>query len=230
MKKKNPTQKAAMDASRALVYAIVNYKGGVGKSTVTDHLAAHEKAVIIDLDRINQDSSRFGDAYGLEVYRAYDLTAESLYDLVERLRKEGKHVVIDCPPGESSLTKIAILCADVVVIPTRPGPHDVYALGRVSVAVREAAEARGRIPALYLCNFYRKTEVANIFVGILQASPDAQYVGKLWERKEYAESLAVNQPVWEFAPTSTGAHEMLNLVTFLRKAAELRSLSEAVND
>ena len=25
MKKKNPTQKAAMDASRALVYAIVNY-------------------------------------------------------------------------------------------------------------------------------------------------------------------------------------------------------------
>jgi len=215
---KKPVVKAAKTV-KTQVFAVVNYKGGVGKSTISAHLSAHLKAVVIDLDQ-NGDSARFGEAYGLEVHRLFGAGPEKLYDLVERLREEGRVVVVDCPPGESPLTKIALLCADVVVTPSRPGPYDLFSLGRVAIAVREATQARGQVPLLYVCNFYRNTEVSKIFEGTLMASPDGRYIGKVWERKEYAECIRVNKPVWEFAPKSTGAQEMLNLVTFLAKAGE----------
>lgn len=214
-----------------LVVAVANYKGGVGKSTIAEHAAAYRRAAVVDLDR-NADSARFGDQYGLEVHRMATADPGHLFDLVERLREEGKDVVIDCPPGESPLTRIALLCADVVVCPTRPGPHDLYALGRVTTATREAARERGAVPLLFVCNFYRNSDMAKVFVGTLQASADGQYVGKLWERKEYAESVMDGKPVWEAAPNSTGAKEMGNLVDFLFKAAHQaahQAAAEAVN-
>jgi chromosome partitioning protein len=203
------------------VTAVANYKGGVGKSTAALHLACSEKAVLIDLD-MNGDSSRFSTRYGLETYRMHNATAAELYDLVERLKNEGKNVVLDCPPGISDLTKLAILTADVVLCPTRPGPHDVFALGRITTVVREAAAVRGPIPLFYLCNFYRNTEIAKTYCMMLQGSADGTFIGKLWERKEYAEAIDNGLPVWEFAPESTGATEMRNLVAFLSRALDAK--------
>ena len=46
---------------KPFVYAVANYKGGVGKSTIAMHLAAHLKATLVDLDR-NGDSYRFKES------------------------------------------------------------------------------------------------------------------------------------------------------------------------
>ena len=202
---------------KPFVYAVANYKGGVGKSTIAMHLAAHLKATLVDLDR-NGDSYRFAKGLGLEGFHCFTDTPEVVYDLIEDLKAKGKRVVVDCPPGESALTRIAMLEADMVVAPTRPGPLDLFALGRVTTGAREANEARGKVPLLFVCNFYRNTEIAKMFVEALQNSKVGSYVGKLWERKEYAECIAMSQPVWTFAPKSTGAKEMFNLVEFLGKA------------
>jgi chromosome partitioning protein len=197
------------------VTAVANYKGGVGKSTVAVHLAAHLGASLIDLDQ-NGDSARFGLRAGLDTHRMHDASPEEVFDLVAQLRKDGRSVVLDCPPGSSYLTQVALLTCDAVLCPTRPGPNDVYAIGRVNLAVKDASSARQEpIPLLYICNFFRNTEVAKIFVGTLQSSDKGEYIGRMWERKEYAEAVEAGVPVWDFAPKSTGAEEMRNLVCFL---------------
>jgi chromosome partitioning protein len=213
-----------MDGKPA-IWAVVNYKGGVGKSTVSVHLACHLGAEIIDLDA-QGDAARFGDAAGLPTHRMHGATPEQLFDLVETLRAQGKRVVMDGSPGESALTGLAILVSDVVVTPTRPGPNDLEALSRIAVALREANRIRvqqdgpdAAVPLLLLCNFYRRSSVADVFVSTLQAVGVGRYIGKLWERNDYAFAIADGKPVWEFAPDSQAAKEMRSLVVFLEKMA-----------
>lgn len=207
------------------IYAVVNYKGGSGKSTVSCHLASYLDAVIIDLDE-QGDASRYGDKAELTTYRMHHASMDELFDLVLKLRAEGKKVVLDGPPGENPLTGLAILLSDVVVTPTRPGPNDMEALSRIAVALREANLTRvnqdgpnAAVPLLLLCNFYRNSSVSNIFVSTLQMVGIGRYIGKLWERNEYAFAIGDGKPVWVNSPDSKGAKEMLDLVKFLEKMA-----------
>lgn len=208
------TRKSASGPT-AKVIAVANYKGGVGKSTIAMHLAAHYQAVLLDLD-VNGDATRFGQSCGLEVHHVHRHNQEQLLDLVQEKQAEGKWIVLDCPPGESPLTLVALLMADCVLVPTRPGPLDVVALGRVIEQVESARSSRRRkIPLFFLCNFYRNTDMARVFCEALRGMKAGVFIGKMWERVEYAKAIAAGAPIWAHAPKSTGAEEMRNLVYFI---------------
>lgn len=202
------------------IIAVANYKGGVGKSTIAFHMAAHLDAALVDLD-VNGDAARLGDACHLEAHHMNKATAEQLYVLAEGIKKGGKSVILDCPPGESELTNLSVLLADAVICPTRPGPLDTYGLGRIIQVVREARASRQeKVPLLFLCNFYRNTDIARLICETLKMSDAGTFIGKLWERVEYADAVADGKAVWDAAPRSTGAVEMKNLVSFLEKAVD----------
>lgn len=198
---------------RGRVFAVANLKGGVGKSLTSDHLAVHLNAVAIDLDPNQGDTERFALTRGLDYKKVSDY--RELFDVLEALTSEGRDVVLDCPPGEAPETRMAIVCADAVIAPTRPGPNDLAALGRITSLVREVRSQRPKLPLFFLCNFYRRSEVADLMVGVLQASSEGKYIGKLWERKEYAAATQDGKAVWEHAPDKPGAEEMRNLCRFL---------------
>ena len=60
---------------------------------------------------------------------------------LEALREHGiELVIIDTPPAFAQTTHAAVNVADLVVVPVRPSPHDLRAVG----AVIEAVEQQGK--------------------------------------------------------------------------------------
>ena len=123
------------------VIAVVNQKGGTGKTTLSTNLAVAfaETGRVILLDADAQGSSHdWADSQGqarvnLEV-RAAD-PARLLQD-VRWLRAECDWVIIDGPAGISRITADAVRAADLVLIPAKPSPFDVWAASTIVDAVK----------------------------------------------------------------------------------------------
>ena len=129
------------------VIAIVNQKGGTGKTTLSTNLAVAfaETGRVLLLDADAQGSSHdWADSQGqarvnLDV-RAAD-PARLLQD-ARRLCAEYDWVIIDGPAGISRITADAVRAADVVLIPAKPSPFDVWAASTIVDAVK----APGHVP------------------------------------------------------------------------------------
>ncbi|MDM7325419.1 MAG: ParA family protein [Thermus sp.] len=121
------------------VVAVVNGKGGVGKTTTAVNLAAilAEKAPVLLVDADPQGSATWWAGRG---DMPFDLAQEADPHLLLRLRRVRGYgaVVVDTPPALRSEALQAVLRAsDFALLPTPPAPLDLEALVEtVRAAVR----------------------------------------------------------------------------------------------
>lgn len=111
--------------------AVLNSKGGVGKTTVSMLLSAiiartGRRVVVIDSDR--QGSATLWAARGFDGQVEPIDAGQDAVAIIKRLQEQYEFVVIDCPPNaESDVTKAALSCSDLLLIPCRPAPLDMQA-------------------------------------------------------------------------------------------------------
>ncbi|MDO6385562.1 ParA family protein [Uliginosibacterium sp. 31-12] len=121
---------------------VASRKGGVGKTTIAGHLAVAlgEGVAIIDTD----PQASLADWFHARANEAPVLFGSDLASLADDLRKiEGRgyrYCIIDTPPAIGADIKRAIRCADLVLVPVRPSPHDLRAVG----ATVDIVEAEGK--------------------------------------------------------------------------------------
>jgi chromosome partitioning protein len=128
------------------VVVLASQKGGAGKTTLTGHLAiaAEQRGVspvvMIDTDPQGSLSTwwnrRKADTPLLSAPLSHlrDLPAR-----IEELRRGNVAVVlIDTPPAITTSIREVMRVADLVVMPVRPSPHDLDAIG-ASIDIAQAA-------------------------------------------------------------------------------------------
>ena len=115
------------------VITIAARKGGVGKTTLAMHLsvlasAPGSPALLLDTDP-QRSLAWWHQLREADVPNLIEADARELPELIEAARREGiGRIIIDTPPHAEDSIIGAMRVADLVVVPTRPGPLDLAAV------------------------------------------------------------------------------------------------------
>ena len=117
------------------VLAMASQKGGSGKTTLSGHLAVQAQLAgagpvcLIDIDPQGSLADWWNEREADMPAFAQTTVARLASDL-EVLRQQGfRLAVIDTPPAITMAIQSVIAVAELIVIPTRPSPHDLRAVG-----------------------------------------------------------------------------------------------------
>ena len=114
------------------VIAVINQKGGTGKTTLALNLAAglarRASTAVIDADpqrSISQWIAMGEEENALPVATPIGATPAAT---IAHLKQHHRYVVVDCPPAVQGAAVEAVMAsADVVLIPVLPSPLDLWA-------------------------------------------------------------------------------------------------------
>jgi len=131
--------------------AIVSRKGGTGKTSVAMNLASalavRQRVAVLDLDP-QGSATRWAEwADGGLAFEVHSFDTgrgvARFKKVLEGLREGTEILILDTPPEVETPTKLALLVADLALIPTAPSALDLWATQEAIKAAREAREARG---------------------------------------------------------------------------------------
>jgi len=139
------------------VTAVINQKGGAGKTTLAMNLAAglarRAETVVIDLDP--QGSSRQWASLGSAPFPATVKQIAGKWDArtLHQNYRAYRHMVLDCPPSIDSHASLqALRACDVALIPVLPSPVDLWASLRLPQEIEEARKANRSLKAYLVLN------------------------------------------------------------------------------
>ena len=143
-----------------MIVALLNQKGGVGKTTLALHLAGEwarggQRVTLVDADPQGSslDWSAERAREGLpRLFGVIGLARDTLHREVPEIARDHDSVVIDGPPRVAGLMRSAILAADVVLIPVQPSPFDGWASAEMLKLVEEARVFRRDLVARFVMN------------------------------------------------------------------------------
>lgn len=204
-----------------MIYSVLNQKGGVGKTTLSIHLAAdlsRRKRRVLLIDGDPQGSSLAWSEFRKEpTFSVVSMPKTTLNQEIKMIASDYDDVVIDGPPRVTKLTASIILASDVVIIPTQPSPLDVWVAAETVDMVREAQIRRPKLKCAIVVN----RRIANTSIGKkVRTSLNELQVPVLktdiGQRVAFSNSIARGQTVLD-QPNSKAAKEIQKFVNELRK-------------
>ncbi len=203
------------------VLALASQKGGSGKTTLSGHLAVQAElagagpVVLLDLDPQGSLSDWWNEREA-EVPAFAQTTVARLVSDLDTLRSQGfKLAVIDTPPAITMAIQSVIAVAELIIIPTRPSPHDLRASG----ATVELCERSGK-PLVFVVNGAtpRARITHEAAVALSQHGTVAPVT--LHHRTDFAASMIDGRTVMECDKNSKSAAEVADLWRYVSDRLE----------
>jgi chromosome partitioning protein len=209
-------QQRATGSVRMKVIVVASRKGGSGKTTLAGHLAVQAErsgagpVALVDAD----PQGSLADWWNKREAPTPVFVHTSIPDLpsdIGRLRDLGlKLLIIDTPPAISTTISDVVRLSDLVVIPSRPSPHDLRSVG----ATVELVEHLGRSLIFVLNGAAPRAKITSEAVTILsQFGMLAPVI--VHQRVDFAASMIDGRTVMELPGTSRSAEEVGDLWGYL---------------
>jgi chromosome partitioning protein len=203
-----------------MIVALLNQKGGVGKTTLALHLAGQwasrgQRVLLVDADPQGSalDWSQQRAAEGLpRLFGVIGLARDTLHREAPELARDCDHIVIDGPPRVAGLLRSALLACDVVLIPVQPSPLDGWASAEMLALLEQARLFKPAITARFLLNRYpARTLLARATADSLADHDPSLLARHVGQRIVFADAMRTGRLAAEIDDHSAAAREIAAL-------------------
>lgn len=194
---------------QAKIIAVVNQKGGAGKTTVSMQLAGTlgrrgYKTLMVDADPQGTSSRWAASADDNKPFPAtvIGLSAAQgkLHREVKKLIADYDYIVIDGPPAaDSPIAQSALMIANLALVPVIPSPLDIWASVGIRKAIEDAADLNeGLMSRLVVNQCQPNTSLTKDILDLLPEFGIAVANSQFHQRTVYRQSAVFGQTVQDF--------------------------------
>jgi chromosome partitioning protein len=199
------------------VVVLASQKGGAGKTTLVGHLAVAAEqrgagpVVMIDTDPQGSLSSWWNRRQAATPLLSPLPNLRDLPARLDELRASVDLVLIDTPPAITSAIREVMRVADLVVMPVRPSPHDLDAIG----ATIDMAQAAG-VPFVFAVTQAKLNARVTPQAVALLSSYGTVAPSIIQDRVIYATGMTDGRTAVDVDPKGAAAQEILGLWDFIQ--------------
>lgn len=203
-----------------MIIALLNQKGGVGKTTLALHIAGElagrgNRVTLVDADPQGSslDWSQQRAREGLpRLFGTIGLARDTLHREAPELARDADHIVIDGPPRIAGLMRSALLAADLVLIPVQPSPLDGWASAEMLALLAEARIYRPELVARFALNRCgARTVIARETAETLADHDPPMLATAIGQRVVFADAAQAGRLASEIDRQSPAAREIATL-------------------
>lgn len=190
----------------AKVVAVVNQKGGVGKTTISMNLAAGLQDVgfnvlLVDADPQESTLKLTSNASTEMPFPTPVVSLASANSAIPQVLKQHLKnydvIVIDGPPSHTAVqTRASIASSDLVLIPITPAPGDLLSTVETCKLVSDVDGEYGRkTPSFVLVNRYEQTTISKVIVDAVEEKTERPLMQtKIGKRTVFVSAPALGLP------------------------------------
>lgn len=200
-----------------MIVGFINQKGGVGKSTLSQNVAARlastgARVLLIDADKqattMDWAESREEPAPFTVVAMARDNMA---HDAI-RMAADYDHTVIDGPRDAEKITRNVIIASDTVIVPIEPSAFSINAAKTTISQIEECAIIKPHLKAaLVISRKINGTVIGSDIRELAGSSGLPILASDIATRVSFPEAGTLAQTIFEYQPTSQAAKEIIAL-------------------
>ena len=197
-----------------MIYAFLNQKGGVGKTTLAIHLAdalSRRRSRVLLIDADPQQTAMKWSTFraGENRFSVIAMANPTLHKELPPIYADYEDIVIDGPPRVHDLAKSIILSADLVLMPVQPSPADVWATSETVDLVDEARVFKESLKSAIVIN----RKIVNTVIGrdvreALSTLNTPILQSDISQRVAFAEALNTGQTVMDLDARGRAANEV----------------------
>jgi chromosome partitioning protein len=188
------------------IIALINQKGGCGKSTTAVHFTywlatkKNKKVLLVDADA-QQSSSEW--LSGMEVAVPYKVvqTPDDLLEQIPELAGQYSLVIVDGPASLAEATRAILFRADLAIVPVQPTGVDLRSASDAMRLIRQAQSVRGGSPdaAVFLSRAVKGTKLKDEAIALLSKTPEVSLLQTVIHQKQaIADTSGQSATVWDF--------------------------------
>ncbi|MCA1853628.1 MAG: AAA family ATPase [Beggiatoa sp.] len=197
-----------------MIFALLNQKGGVGKTTLSIHLSAAlaragSRILLVDADPQHSAMKWSSLRSGPPAFNVVGMAKPTLHKEIVSIAADYSHVVIDGPPRIADLARSIIMAADLVIVPVQPSPMDVWATAETTDLLNEAIVFKESLKGVIAIN----RKIVNTAIGhdVREALATLRFPvmqADISQRVAFAEASAGGQTVLDMDPKGRAAREI----------------------